>query len=211
MGRHAHPSSRHFWASFALASLRAAGGLVLVAAAFALVASIDRDPADGDGPAMLGAPGDDVIAFDPADAGSSGTPATDASTREFSFAPPVEPAPADRSDEPGEQQAAGHEVATDVADAAPDPAGTSVQVLGPGTTAQLQRVAAALAELGYVVVATNPAQADGPATTVLYSAGHEAAARALQAREPRIAVVAPNTGFSEDVDLHVIVGADWGP
>lgn len=219
MGRHANPSPRHFWASFAAAFLRAAGGLALVAAAFALVSSIDRPVGDDDGgPAMLGVPDGDTVVFDPAeDMGAAGAPG-----RALTFAPPADspPAmvPADRRDQPAAADAPASldgppadDPGGDVVAAAPPPGDTTVQVLGPAGITALDEVAVALTDLGYAVVATNPASAAVQTTTVLYSAGHEEAARALAAREPRIGVVAPNTAFSEDVDLHVVVADDWRP
>lgn len=95
-------------------------------------------------------------------------------------------------------------------DAARDPAETSVQVLDAGSGSSAANDAAeVLRDLGYDVVAVNSARADYDVTTVLFTAGNEDEAAALNARDDRFAETAPNERLSEDVDLHVVVGPDW--
>ena len=128
---------------------------------------------------------------------------------------PVDDEPADiEPDGEAEEEEAEDELTQEEADAliaaARDPEETSVQVLdaGGGSTATGD-VADALAELGYDVVAVNSSRTDYSVTTVLYTAGNEAEADALNARDQRFAATAENERLSEDVDLHVVVGPDW--
>lgn len=90
------------------------------------------------------------------------------------------------------------------------PATTTVQVLDAGGGPQrTQDAVAALTELGYDVVATNPSQLDPFVTTVLATPGNRPEARALRVREPRVVAVDRNTTLSDSVDLHVLVAPDW--
>lgn len=201
MGRHADPDARHFWRSLGSACLRATAALALVAGLFAAVASLGRVPEDG--PVVLGGP-------DPETDTGSGLPGPSPEATvepaqdavELSGAPeppqdPVEP-PAD-ADTPEALIAA-----------APPPEETTVQVLdGVGASPRLPALVASLEELGYDVVATNPASTAYPVTTVFFTDGSEPAARALQARDSRIVERRPSPGLSTEVDLHVVLGADW--
>ena len=94
--------------------------------------------------------------------------------------------------------------------AARPPEETSVQVLdaGGGSTAT-NDVADALRDEGYDVVAINSSRADYSVTTVLYTAGNEAEADAMRARDERFSETGPNERLSEGVDLHVVVAPDW--
>jgi hypothetical protein len=58
-------------------------------------------------------------------------------------------------------------------------------------------------------VAVTSAREEVTLTTALFTAGNEAAALAVRARDPRVAEVGPNEALSEGVDLHVLVGPDW--
>ena len=113
---------------------------------------------------------------------------------------------------PGEAEDEGltEEEAEELIAAARDPEETTVQVLdaGGGSTATSD-VADALRNEGYDVVAINSSRADYSVTTVLYTAGNEAEAEALRARDERFAETAPNERLSEGVDLHVVVAPDW--
>ena len=127
--------------------------------------------------------------------------------------PPEEPEDdASAEEEPEEEEDPGltDEEAKELIDAARDPAATSVQVLdaGGGSTAAAD-VADVLSGLGYDVVAINPSRADYDVTTVLFTAGNEAEAEAMRARDERFAETAPNERLSDGVDLHVVVGPDW--
>lgn len=226
MGRHADPDPQHFYRSLGVAVLRATGALALVAALFAALSVIGPDLPE-DGPVILGGPGDagENEAPRPTPADSEPAPTADPQPDESPAQREQPPAQDEEPPDPdgGPDPEAGADPDTDAeADpdtdaeallaAAPPPQETTVQVLdGVGDSPNLGQLVAALEDLGYVVVATNPASVDYAVTTVLYSANREAAARALQARDPRIAEIRPNPGLSEDVDLHVVLGADWQP
>ena len=139
--------------------------------------------------------------------------ATQAPAAEDEEPPPEEPedeAPAEEEPEEEEDPGLTEEEAQELIDAARDPAATSVQVLdaGGGSTATAD-VADVLSELGYDVVAINPSRANYDVTTVLFTAGNEAEAEAVRARDGRFAETAPNERLSDGVDLHVVVGPDW--
>lgn len=99
--------------------------------------------------------------------------------------------------------------------AAPEPEGVapgdiSVQVLdGVGTDggAAAERVAGELDEAGYRIIARNPALAYEE-TTVLWTRGNEDRARQVAAELGVSAVRAQPGNLSEQVDVHVVVGAD---
>ena len=96
-------------------------------------------------------------------------------------------------------------------DAAREPGETTVQVLDAGGGSDATSDAAdALRELGYDVVAINSSRQDYPTTTVLFTDGNEAEAEALRARDERFAETARNERLSEGVDVHIVVGPDWG-
>lgn len=225
MGRHADPDPRHFWRSFGVAFLRATLALALVVGLFAALSTVGGGNPPGDGPVMLGEPdepGDERPETSTAETAEPDPPPDVAADPDADAdeAPPDadDEAPPDAGVDPPED-AANAEGGLDATDpdaallaAAPPPAETTVQVLdGVGASPLLDVLAAALEEMGYEVVALNPASTDYAVTTVLYSEGREAAAEALQARDPRITERRPNPGLSEDVDLHVVLGADWRP
>lgn len=92
---------------------------------------------------------------------------------------------------------------------APPPSETTVQVLdGAGDGARARAVVDVLEEMGYRVVATNPA-IPYTETTILYTEGHLASAEALRERDPRFSQIKPNENLSAAVDIHVVVGTDW--
>jgi hypothetical protein len=132
-------------------------------------------------------------------------------------AEPAPPAPDDEGEdeseieEEEEDPGLTEEEAQELIDAARDPSETTVQVLdaGGGSTAASD-VADVLADLGYDVVAINPSRIDYDVTTVLFTADNDAEAEGLHARDERFAATAPNERLSEGVDLHVVVGPDWG-
>jgi hypothetical protein len=99
----------------------------------------------------------------------------------------------------------------DLRTAAPRSADTTVQVLDGGAGRQrTNEVVAVLRRLGYQVVAVNKAVRTYNVTTVFYSRGEEASARALRARDRRFAEVEANSNLNQRVALHVVVGTDWG-
>lgn len=201
MGRHADPDARHFWRSLGTASLRATVALALVVGLFAALSSIGRVPEDG--PVILGGP----------EPGSQGAPASPEPPPEAQAPPDGAPAPTPHATDERVEPA---DVAADSPEAliaaAPPPAETTVQVLdGVGQSLRLTSLVGALEDLGYDIVATNPAATNYPVTTVLFTEGSEDAARALQARDSRIAERRASPGLSTEVDLHVVLGADWEP
>lgn len=103
------------------------------------------------------------------------------------------------------------EEAEELIAAARDPEATTVQVLdaGGGSSATTA-VQEALTDLGYDVVAVNTSRIDYPVTTVLYTEGNDAEAEALRARDERFAEIEPNERLSTGVDIHIVVGPDWG-
>jgi hypothetical protein len=94
--------------------------------------------------------------------------------------------------------------------AAGPPESTTLQVLDAGGGRERRyEAAAALSALGYQVVSTASAHQGVLRTTIWYTSGNEAKARALQARDPRFTYIAPSAGLSAQVDLHILVGPDW--
>lgn len=200
MGRHADPDPRHFWRSLATAFVRATLALGVVVGLFAALSTIGGDVPQ-DGPAMLGGPDttdDGALPEGPEDARQTDD-ADDAAETEDTE---------DTEDAEGDASTADADEGLTAAAAVPEE--TRVQVLdGVNDPARLAELVAALESLGYQVVATNPASTDYAVTTVLYSEGQEAAAQALQTRDPRMAALRPSPGLSDEVDLHVVLGADW--
>jgi hypothetical protein len=64
-------------------------------------------------------------------------------------------------------------------------------------------------EFGYQIINVTSARVDVSETTVWFTDGNEPEARALRARERRVAVVEENQGLNEGTDLHVLVGPNW--
>lgn len=204
MSRHADPDARHFWRSLATASLRATAALALVVGLFAAVSSLGDVPEDG--PVILGGP----------DPGGEDGPALQQPAEEeqppSSRGPQPTPDPTQAPVDPSAEAEAEAESPEGLIAAAPRPEETTVQVLdGVGESPRLALLVETLEDLGYDVVATNPAATNYPVTTVLFTEGSEAAARALQARDSRIVERRPSPGLSTEVDLHVVLGADWKP
>lgn len=188
MARHVDPDDTSFRRSLLRA---AAGGVAALVLTFAITAVLMRTGQIGDrgGPAMvLTAPPSDAVATVPA----FPTPSPEPEPELEPTQPPTTPAP-----EPTEAS----EIPV---------AGISVQVLEQvGAEAQAAEAAQVLRQLGYNVVAVNTTDRQVDTTTVLASAGYAEAAEQLQQSDERFGVVTANDGFSEDVHLHVIVGADF--
>lgn len=206
MGRHADPDPWHFWRSLGAATLRATAALAVVVGLFAVLATVGRVAEDG--PVMLGDPGLE----------EQRPPASPQPSSEAESTPSTDVASETRTDtdlapEPSEPRAEPDlESPEAIIAAAPPPQETTVQVLdGIGGSPRLPLLVAAMEEHGYAVVATNPANTDFAVTTVLFTEGNEPAARALQARDSRIAERAPSPELAAEVDLHVVLGADWEP
>lgn len=206
MGRHADPDTRHFWRSLAAAVAKATLALGVVVGLFAAVSTIGGGIPE-DGPVMLGGPDtldDGALPEGPEEVGRRPLPP------EPSLAAPPSPAPLPDTESAEDTENDAAEADQTLLAAAPAPEETRVQVLdGVNDPGRLAELVGALESLGYQVVATNPASTDYDVTTVLYSEGREPAARALQVRDPRVAALRPSPGLSDQVDLHVVLGADW--
>lgn len=208
MGRHVEPGDGSFRRSVA-ATLARTVLLVLVVAAVTLLASRvggGKGTEAGDpvirGPARASASASDDLPPDPGDAIEPEAPATGRSASPS--AGPVPPSDAPSMD----RSSTGAPVGTPTASAPP---AATVQILFEGATRLAADDArAALEALGYEVVAVNAVRRRIDVTTALAVEGHEEAARQLAAREPRIAEVRPNARYSDAVDVHLLVGRDWG-
>lgn len=142
-------------------------------------------------------------------AGTEGQPpAQPAQPIDPATAPALGDDSADQADQADQaEQAEGETQATT---GAPEPEQTTVQVLdGVGDRVRMRAAAEVLREMGYQIVATNPAAIEYDTTTILYSDGHRAAAEALRARDARFRAIRPNKNLSTQVDIHVVVGTDW--
>jgi hypothetical protein len=210
-GRHLDPDDGSFVRSVAAVAARAALTVAALGAAVGVVAMVGR----GAGRAADGqeAPADEQVAA---------AQATGESLPAGAFPPAAGPLDAGTVAAPEEglpppssmAQSAGADGPTPLAEsvtAAGRPAAeVTVQILdGVGDPARVAAVAARLADLGYVVVARNSVRQPVAETVVLATAGSTAEAAALVAADPRFRSVALNERFSPEVDLHVLVGADW--
>jgi transcriptional regulator with XRE-family HTH domain len=92
-----------------------------------------------------------------------------------------------------------------------DAADTRVQVLdGVGDRQAYQDAIAYLQDLGYQVIRSGGSSREYTETTLFFTGIGEEQASALAAYDGRFAVVRPNDrGLSEQVELHLVVGADW--
>jgi hypothetical protein len=207
----------------------AAGVIVLVAGAFWAIGAVgDDEPSlvvadapDGaedaaEEPAGDPAPEEDEAEDDAAvsDESQGEDAADDASESEDAAEEPVED-DADEADEADEEPDVAEEEPEPEPEPEPeadriDPASVTVQVLdgyrADGGTAA-RTVAASLRDGGYRVVAENPALAY-EVTTVLFTAGNEAAARQVAADLGAPEVREKPANLSDQVAVHVVVGAD---
>jgi hypothetical protein len=122
---------------------------------------------------------------------------------------PVAPSPAAPSSEP--EPAPSPDPSPTPAAPTIDPGDVSVQVLdadGVLDGTPFDRVVATIADVGYRVVATNPASRTYEATTVFYTAGNETAARELAVVLGYDEVAEKPDNLSDSVSLHIVVGAD---
>jgi hypothetical protein len=209
MARHAHPDRRAYYSSLAAAVGKGlAAVLVVVAITVAAILLVDRR--DGGAPVVM------PTGAEPTDVADATTPtgapepspqptATDGETTPPLFDPTTGATPS-----PGITADGG----TEDADIAPadevDPAAVTVQVLDGGAGDERTEAAVAvLEELGYEIVAVNPARCCYERTTVLFSDGNEELAVDLTQRDERFVTTSPNPNLTEDVDIHVVVGQDW--
>lgn len=212
MGRHADPDPRHFYGSLVGAAVRGLLAVALAVGLYLVLASVRPGGAGGpvvisdDAPTTSARPsptGEDQRGPD-----ASAQPATQPGPAPAASPPAPPPATASAPESAAGLPASASPSPDVLAQAAP-PSQTTVQVLdGVGDGVRARRAAAVLRDLGYDVVAVNAAVAYST-TTVLYSRGHEAEARALMARDRRFAALRRNPNLSESVDLHVVVGRDW--
>ncbi|HWB70933.1 MAG TPA: LytR C-terminal domain-containing protein [Egibacteraceae bacterium] len=212
MGRHADPDARHFYGSLVGAAVRGLLAVALAVGLYLVLASVR--PGGAGGPVVVSDDAPDTRARpSPTGEGERGPspiapPATHPSPASTT-SPPAPPPPTPSAPESAAAPPASASPSPDVLAQAAPPSQTTVQVLdGVGDGVRARRAAAVLRELGYDVVAVNAA-VEYSTTTVLYSRGHEAEARALMARDRRFAALRRNPNLSESVDLHVVVGRDW--
>jgi outer membrane biosynthesis protein TonB len=219
--KHTPPGDDSFRASL----LRNLGGgaalILLVAAVFFGVGRFGGEDAT---PEVAGSAGDEDAASQ-AQQEEEPAPEPEPEPDEAEEPDEVEEADEPEPEEPeAEEEPAGDDDAAEEADesdeAEPDepadassglqPSDISVQVLdGVGTDsgAASQRVASELDDLGYRIIARNPALAYEQ-TTVLWTSGNEDRARKVAADLGVSAVRQQPGNLSEQVDVHVVVGAD---
>lgn len=178
--------------SFRRSLLRAAAGgvvaLVVTFAATGVLTRLGRDDGTG-GPAVV----------------LTGTPAAPTTPPALAESPTPSPEP---EPEPTVQPTSEAPLPTETTEV--PVRGITVQVLEQvGAEAQAAEAAAVLRELGYDVVAVNATDRQVDTTTVLASDGRLSDAEQLARLDERFAAVTANDGFSEDVNLHVIVAADF--
>jgi hypothetical protein len=212
MGRHADPDPRHFYRSVAVSLGRGLLALVLVSLLVAVLSLLGRP--GGPGPIIVLDHGAGPAIEVPAEVTAAPPPPSTASpSPRPSPRPATSPTPAPSPEAtPSPSPSPSPAVPAEGADpfGAPAPSATTVQVLdGVGDRVRAQAAREVLTGLGYRVVALNPAGVDYDATTVLFTAGNEAAAEALRAADRRFGAVAANRNLSEQVMLHVVVGRDW--
>lgn len=221
MAKHTPPDDRSFALSL-VTHLGAAVALVaVVAAAFWGIGQVRAE--DGDDPVVAAPSEDETAAPVPTDV-QTGEPTPElTATAEPTDEPDVEPTEA-VTDEPSP-------VVTETATEAPsptptsepsptatapatgefDPSEISVQVLDAvlddGGEAS-KRVMEELQADGYRVVARNQAVKRYDVTTVMYTAGNEAKARQIAAQYGFSRVEPQPGNLSEQVDIHLVVGAD---
>ncbi|MGI8575977.1 MAG: LytR C-terminal domain-containing protein [Egibacteraceae bacterium] len=186
MGRHAHPDSRSFYRSLSRASVRVGMIALAMVIGVGVVASYALN-----GPERAST-AEQVLAESttaPAKGQAPNKPAG-ATAR-----PRQRPQRQDLPPPPVNAQA---------------PDETSVQVLDSvGDPAVTEQVVGVLQDLGYQIAAVNPSVREYKNTTVFHSKGHRPDALALSTRDPRFSEVGTNDSLSQQVDLHVVVGADW--
>ena len=180
MARHVDPEDDSFRRSL----LRAAGGgllaLVVTFGITAVLTQIDR-PSGTEGPVVSTSDG---LAEQP-------SPQPEPAATASAATPAVEPS-------------------IDASSASDSDGVVTVQVLdavGSGTHAE--DAAEVLRELGYEVVVVNSTPRRVETTTVLVTPGHEADAAELAAVDPRFAQTGENLDFNPEVDLHILVAADF--
>jgi hypothetical protein len=212
----------------------ALGLVVLMAAVFGGLGMIGRD----DTPTPVAAEGpegtadedadvaDEVTDEDAADPDVDATDAEDDAAEDEAAEPEPEPEPeptedvdaaADEDDAAAEDDDAATDDGTqdaddDAATPAIPPGDISIQVLDGYKTdggAAARSLASTLRDRGYRVVAENQAL-NYERTTVLWTAGNEAAARQVAADIGAADVREQPGNLSSSVDVHVVVGADRG-
>ena len=193
MGRHSDPDPRWFWQSLATAAAKAVLGLAVLGL---LVTGVLRwaggGADDGRGQPVVTAP-------------ASATP-TVAAAVDVADEPAVDESSEKPTESPGDDQDGDEEDGGD-----DGPVLATVQVLnGSGDPDLLDEVVGILEDLGYEVVSTGRAARRYDETTVFWSAGHRDDATDLRQADARFIAVEPNERLDRTINLHVVIGADWG-
>lgn len=195
MPRHVDPDDDSFRRSLLRA---AAGGVAAMVVTFGIVAVltvVGRDDGQG-GPAVVFTDGPTAAA--PASSEVAALPEAQPQTEAVR-----DPRPKPTRPEP---TATPQEVVEDAEDDG------TVQVLyGFGLQDQAGEAAAVLRDLGYIVVAVNSTSHVVESTTVFATPGHTDLAERLLEEDARFGAIDENTVFSPDVELHVVVGAEFAP
>lgn len=195
MGRHADPDDSAFRRGLLRAIAGATVALLVVAVVTGAFFLLGRD--DGQRLASGGDAADEET--------DRGAPPPGSASQEPDDQEPNDQEQSDAS-EPGQD---GTSESSAIAEA-PPPQDTTVQVLdGVGSGTQAEDAAAALEDLGYDVVVVNPAGLEYNSTRVLATEGHDTDGEALIERDDRFGALDRNRTLSAEIDLHVIVGADW--
>jgi len=174
------------------------------------MAAPDDDTGSGEDP---GGADDGTAGDDPVDDTADDAPAEDPGEGTDGDAAD-EPDPDETEPEPDETEPdetepdAGDDAEGDASPAIP-PEDISVQVLDGGGGAAADAVAAELSDAGYRIIAQNPAL-PYEVTTVLWTAGFEAEGRQVAAEIGAAEVREQPGNLSENVMVHVVVGADRG-
>lgn len=200
-GKHTPAGDRSFAVSVVV---HLAAGVALVAAVAGAFWGIGQVRGPEDGPVIVGAPDDDAPSPSP-------TPEPVTADPE----PTASPRPTPTTDDDGSQDD-GTEVADEGGatddDTEVTPSEVSIQVLdatGDGG-GRAQAAVEALRADGWRIVATNRAARYYERSTIFYTPGHEAAARALADRYPEFDIVQEKPdNLTSSVAVHVVVGGDY--
>jgi hypothetical protein len=231
LGRHVAPGS-NFQQSLARSAVK---GLAVVAVVALITVGLSQMGRNGGGPAVLlddsqppgpsaastptSLPLDDSRGptapprptFDPTRPSPTPAPTTPAPTTTApTTTAPTTPQPATPPPTTPEPTATPATATPEPPAPSPSPPRVTVQIIDAGGGRQrTQAVRQVLTDLGYRIVASSRGLGNYAQTTVFYSVGQQEAALALQASDPRFAVVRENRRLDQRVQLHVVVGRDW--
>lgn len=192
-GRHTSAGDRSFAASVAR---NVVAGLALVGVVSVVFWGIGQlDAADGAGNPVITAPSDEPAALaSPTE--STEPPPPPVTAEEPTPTPTPTPTPSPTATATAEIEPS--EVTVQVLDAAGDDGSAAEDATGR------------LREAGYVVVAENAAVRMYERSTLFYTEGHEAEARAIAEVLTEFDVIEEKPdNLSSEVDVHAVVGADW--